>query len=63
MEIREYLVLKGDGETERFPVLDGDVAQAQLRARLVQHPEDSMVVVTNDAYIRVESESDPIEAP
>ncbi len=56
MEVREYLVLKYDGKTERFPVLDGDVAQARLRAALVQRPNDSVVVVTEDAYIRVRPE-------
>ncbi|HET6617661.1 MAG TPA: hypothetical protein VFH69_07625 [Gemmatimonadota bacterium] len=53
MEIRAYLVLKPDGKTEQFPVSDGDVAQARLRAALVQRPNDSVVVVTEDAYIRV----------
>lgn len=57
VEIREYLVLKHDGITERFPVLEGDVAQASLRAALCQHPGDCVVVVTEDAYIRVRSES------
>ena len=56
LEVREYLVLKYDGKTERFPVLDGDVAQARLRAALVQRPNDSVVVVTDDAYIRVRPE-------
>jgi hypothetical protein len=56
LEVREYLVLKDDGKTERFPVLDGDVAQARLRAALVQRPNDSAVVVTEDAYIRVRLE-------
>jgi hypothetical protein len=56
LEVREYLVLKDDGKTERFPVLDGDVAQARLRAALVQRPTDSAVVVTEDAYIRVRLE-------
>lgn len=53
LEIREYLVLKHDGKTVRFPVRDGDVAQARLRAALTQHPDDSVVAVTEDAYIRV----------
>ena len=57
MEVREYLVLKYDGKTERFPVFDGDVAQARLRAELVRRPDDSMVVVTQDAYIRLQSDS------
>ena len=39
LEVREYLVLMFDGTTVRFPVRDGDVAQARLRAALVQRPE------------------------
>ncbi len=57
MEIREYLVLRFDGTTVRFPVRDGDVAQARLRAALTQRPEDCVVAVTEDAYIRVGSDS------
>ena len=57
LEIREYLVLKFDGSTVRFPVLDGDVAQAHLRAALTGRPEDCVVAVTDDAYIRVGSDS------
>jgi hypothetical protein len=53
LEIREYLVLKYDGKTVRFPVLNGDAAQALLRASLVQRPDDCVVAVTEDAYIRV----------
>ena len=53
MEIREYLVLRFDGTTVRFPVRDGEVAQARLRAALTQRPEDCVVAVTEDAYIRV----------
>lgn len=53
MAIREYLVLRVDGNTVRFPVRNGDVAQARLRAALTQRPEDSLVAVTEDAYIRV----------
>jgi hypothetical protein len=53
VEIREYLVLTYDGKTERFPVLDGDAAQARLRASLVQRPNDCVIAVTEDAYIRV----------
>lgn len=53
LEIREYLVLKHDGNSVRFPVRDGDVGQAQLRAALVRRPEDSVVAVTADAYIQV----------
>ncbi len=57
VEIREYLVLRFDGTTVRFPVRDGDVAQARLRAALTQRPEDCVVAVTDGAYIRVGSES------
>jgi hypothetical protein len=56
LEVREYLVLKHDGTTVRFPVRDGNVAQARLRAALSQRPDDSVVVVTEDAYIRVAAE-------
>ena len=52
MEIHELLVLKEDGGVERFRVSDGDVAQARLRASLCQRPGDSLVVVTEHAYIR-----------
>ena len=52
MAIHEVLVLKSDGRTERFPVTDGDVGQAQLRASLSQRPGDDLVVVTEHAYIR-----------
>ena len=57
MEIREYLVLRFDGTTVRFPVRDGDVAQARLRAALTRRPDDCVVAVTEDAYIRVQSDS------
>lgn len=57
VEIREYLVLKFDGTTVRFPVRDGDVAQARLRAALTRRPEDCVVAVTEDAYIRVSAHS------
>ena len=57
MEVREYLVLKYDGTTVRYPVHDGDVAQARLRAALSQRPDDEVVVVTEDAYFRVSSTS------
>ena len=50
VEIREYLVLRFDGTTVRFPVRDGDVAQARLRAALTQRPDDCVVAVTEDAY-------------
>ena len=53
MEVREYLVLKYDGTTVRYPVHDGDVAQARLRAALSQRPEDEVVVVTDNAYFRL----------
>jgi hypothetical protein len=56
VEIREYLVLRFDGTTVRFPVRDGDVAQARLRAALTQRPDDRVVAVTDDAYIRVGSD-------
>lgn len=52
MAIHEVLVLKSDGRTERFPVTDDDVAQAELRASLCQRPGDDLVVVTEHAYIR-----------
>jgi hypothetical protein len=56
VEIREYLVLRFDGTSVRFPVRDGDVAQARLRVALTQRPEDCVVAVTEDAYIRVGSD-------
>ena len=55
LEVREYLLLKHDGTTVHFPVQDGDVAQARLRAALSQRPNDDVVVVTEDAYFRVAS--------
>jgi hypothetical protein len=36
---------------------DGDVAQARLRAALSQRPEECVVAVTEDPYIRVGSDS------
>lgn len=57
MEIREYLVLKYDGTSKRFPVLEGDVAQARVRAALCHRPGDCVVAVTEGAYIRVRSDS------
>ena len=51
--IHEVLVLKSDGRTERFPVTDGDVAQAELRASLCLRPGDDLVVVTEHAYVAV----------
>jgi hypothetical protein len=53
VEIHEYLVLKHDGKVEHFPVLDGDVAQAKIRATLCQLPSDCLVAVTDDAYIQL----------
>jgi hypothetical protein len=53
LDVREYLVLKYDGKAVRFPVLEGDAAQARLRALLCQGPDDYVVAVTEDAYIRV----------
>lgn len=53
MEIREYLVLQYDGNTVRFPVRDGDADQARMRAALTRRPDDSVVAVTDDAYIRI----------
>jgi hypothetical protein len=63
--IREYLVLKVDGTTLRFPVRDGDVEQARLRAALTRRPADSVVAVTENAYIRVGSDpaTDASSAP
>ena len=57
MTVREYLVLKHDGSTLRFPVRDGDVDEARLRAALAQRPQDDVVAVTDDAYIRVAQRS------
>ena len=54
MRVHELLVLKYDGKVEHFPVLDGDLAQARFKASLCQHPGDCLVIVTGDAYIRVE---------
>jgi len=53
VDVREYLLLQDDGKTARFPVSDGDAAQALLRASLAQRPDDCVVAVTDDAYIRV----------
>jgi hypothetical protein len=56
-EVREFLVLKGNGRVEHFPVHEGDVAQAKVRAALCHRPGDSLVVVKDDvAYIRVRPE-------
>ena len=53
MEIHELRVVKHDGKVDRFPV-DGDLAQAELRAALTQHPGDLRIAVTEHAYIRLE---------
>jgi hypothetical protein len=53
MEVREYVILKHDGTSVRFPVEGGDVGQARLRAALAQRPDDQVVIVTDDAYFRV----------
>ena len=63
MEVREYLVLKYDGTTVRYPVHDGDVAQARLRAALSQRPDDEVVVVTDDAYFRLASADTSLGPP
>jgi hypothetical protein len=65
LEVHEYRVLKHDGTTERFPVRDGDVSQARLRAALVRRPDDCLVAVTEDAFICVcpRQEDDPARAP
>jgi hypothetical protein len=57
LEVREYLILKYDGSAVRFPVEDGDVGQARLRAALSRRPDDQVVVVTDDAYFRVSEPS------
>jgi hypothetical protein len=62
LEVREYLVLKYDGKTERFLVRNGDVAQAQVRVALCQHPGDYVVAVTEDAFIRVRPDP-PVARP
>ena len=57
-EIREFLVLKSDGKVEHFLVLDGDVAQAKVRALLCQRPGDSLVAVKKDGvHIRIQPEA------
>jgi hypothetical protein len=55
LEVREYLVLRHDGTTVRYPVNGGDIAQARLRAALSQRLNDEVVVVTDDAYFRIGS--------
>jgi hypothetical protein len=57
VEIHEFLLLKYDGTAEHFPIAHrdpGSVEQARLRASLSQHPGDCLVLVTEDAYIRLE---------
>ena len=54
MEIQELRVIKRDGKVDSFPVGDGDMAQAELRASLSQHPGDLRVAVTEHAFIRVD---------
>ena len=49
--------------TLRFPVRDGDVDQARLRAALTQRPNDDVVAVTADAYIRVGQRSSMTTTP
>jgi len=57
-EVREFLVLKSHGKVEHFPVVDGDVAQAKVRALLCQRPGDSLVAVRGDgAHIRIQPEA------
>jgi hypothetical protein len=53
VDIHELRVVKHDGKVDRFPV-DGDLAQAELRASLTQLPGDLRIAVTEHAYIRVE---------
>ena len=55
VEIHELRVIRRDGGIDSFPVTDGDLAQAQLRASLSQHPGDLRVAVTDHAFIRVDS--------
>ena len=53
MEVHGLRVLKYDGTVADFPVANGDVGQAQLRASLSQRPGDLLVAVTEHAYIRL----------
>jgi hypothetical protein len=53
VQVHEYLVLKDDGSTEHFPVLDGDAAEALLQASSAHRADGYVVAVTEDAYIRV----------
>jgi hypothetical protein len=52
VDIHELRVVKHDGKVDRFPV-DGDLAQAELRASLTQHPGDLRIAVTEHAYIHI----------
>lgn len=54
MAISELRLMKHDGTVEHFPVANGDLAQAELRASLSQHPGDIRVAVTEHAFIRVD---------
>ena len=57
-DVREFLVLKSGGKVEHFPVVEGDVAQAKVRAVLCQRPGDSLVAVKADgAHIRIRPEA------
>jgi len=53
VDVHEYLVLKHDGTTARFPVIDGDAAQAQLRAALSTHATERVVAVNENVYMPV----------
>ena len=54
VEIHELRVIKRDGKVDAFAVADGDLAQAELRASLSQHPGDLRVAVTDHAFIRID---------
>jgi hypothetical protein len=56
VEIHELLVLRDDGKTERFPVVDGNLAQARSVASRSRHPGDCLVAVIDDAFIRLAPE-------
>jgi hypothetical protein len=50
--------MKSDAKVEHFPVLNGDVAQAKLRASLCRRPGDTLVAVKdNGAHIRIQPEA------
>ncbi len=53
MELHRLRVLKYDGTVDDFPVVNGAVGQAELRASLSQRPGDLLVAVTDHAYIRL----------